>query len=222
MKESISKEKLLSKDVYLKKFVKDENTPKEDFNVDDDDLKSLLDEIKNITYNDIFFVKGEKYGDEIFYDVKFKNNNIDKLLYYAKNYVVKHKINGEKVKPKSFEIKISANRGNFNRVHFNNPLPKLLRGIGLGYKIYKAFGLYLGYITSDNTASKSAQKVWYYLVQDVKFNYIISKNFVFLIKSDLPTAVKIDIVKSYLGENEWMFDNEDEFDIDDELINEIE
>lgn len=223
MNETISKERLSSKNLYLNKFINKKQTKKKEIKPDDNSLIDLRNSLKIIDYTDIIFDLGDKWGpNEQFYNIGFKDKSIDVLLTYAKNYAVSHKIVGEKINQNKFDISVSVNKSEFNRVHFHKALPKLLRGIGFGYKIYKSLGMELGYISSDNTASMSAQSVWYHLVQDSDFNHIISKNFVLIINKNIPIDLKINIVKSYMTEYSWLFEDESEFDIDDELIQELE
>jgi hypothetical protein len=73
-----------------------------------------------------------------------------------------------------------------------------------------------------NTASFAAQSVWYHLIQDTDFNYILHKNFVFIIKRDLPINEKMNAVISYMKHYKWLFEDDSEFDIDDELVQELE
>lgn len=222
MNEAISKDRLSSKDLYLNRFIKKVKKEKTEPILRDDKLATLRNAIKSINYTDIYFQKVELYKSEQFYNVEIDNKEINILLTYAKNYAKQNKIAGEKVNPNKFDINISTNEMDFNRVHFHKSLPKILRGVGLGYKIYKALALKLGYLTSDNTASFAAQSVWYYLIQDPDFNYILHKNFVFIIKRDLPINQKMNIVMSYMKHYHWLFEDESEFDIDDELVQELE
>ena len=219
MNEAISKERLLSKDLYLNRFLKKEKKVKKEPNIDDPKLIELRELIKNIDYTDISFIDGEIYGSEKFYSVVIDDKDINDLLSYSKNYAKRFRIGGETVSPNKFGITISITKTDFNRVHFHKPLPNILRGVGLGYKIYKALAFKLGFLSSDNTASFAAQSVWYYLIQDPDFNHILCKNFVFLIKRDLSIDDKINIVKSYMKQYNWLFD--DEFDIDDQLVEEL-
>ena len=222
MNEAISKERLSSKDLYLNRFLKKDKKPKKEPNLDDSYLVKLRNAVKNINYKDIHFQPTEQYQSERFYNVEIDNEEINLLLAYAKNYSLQDKVAGEKVKPEKFEFVVSVNETDFNRVHFRKSLPKLLRGIGLGYKIYKSLAFKLGYISSDNTATFAAQSVWYYLIQDPDFNYILHKNFVFIIRRDLPVKKKINAVISYMKHYKWLFEDESEFDIDDELVQELE
>jgi hypothetical protein len=222
MNEAISKERLSSKDLYLNRFIKKGKKEKTEPTLRDKELVLLRNAVKRINYTDISFQKGELYKNEQFYNVEIDNKEINILLTYAKNYSIQNKIAGEKVTPNKFDINISVNETDFNRVHFHKSLPKILRGVGLGYKIYKSLALELGFLSSDNTASFAAQSVWYHLIQDSDFNYILHKNFVFVIKRDLPINEKMNTVISYMKHYKWLFEDESEFDIDDELVQELE
>ena len=53
-----------------------------------------------------------------------------------------------------------------NRVHFTTGIPIELRGIGLGYKMYKALIMHLGHAESEANATFEARNVWTKLYQD--------------------------------------------------------
>lgn len=51
-----------------------------------------------------------------------------------------------------------------------------MNGIGLGYKIYKAFLKLHGYLVSDEQTSPKARKIYYNLLKDEDVYYIIDKS----------------------------------------------
>lgn len=53
-----------------------------------------------------------------------------------------------------------------NRLHFVHGIPKILQGIGLGYKLYLAFILQYGHAMSAPNASPDANKLWAKLLTD--------------------------------------------------------
>lgn len=200
------------KKLYLSKFL----NPKKKSNQPtfSDDLKLLRGVIKNLNYEDIILSKCDVDRGSKYFCVNFNNDEINNSLEKIKEY---HKDD----KLEDFDIVVSVDTHEFNRIHFHSHLPKILTGIGLGYKIYKSIGSKLGYITSDNTASKSAQKVWFNLIQDKDFNYILSKNFVLIMKDNLPTNKKRKIIKDYFDTYDWIADFPDEIDIDSRLVDEL-
>ena len=141
MNEAISKERLSSKDLYLNRFIKKGKKEKTEPTLRDKELVLLRNAVKRINYTDISFQKGELYKNEQFYNVEINNKEINILLTYAKNYSMRNRIAGEKVIPNKFDINISVNETDFNRVHFHKSLPKILICVGLVYNIYKALAL---------------------------------------------------------------------------------
>src|SRR6266403_1873129 len=60
-----------------------------------------------------------------------------------------------------------------------------LKGLGLGYKCYKALAKHLGWITSHSNASSDAKNVWLKLIKDKDFYSILSKLSVMIINKNL-------------------------------------
>ena len=63
-----------------------------------------------------------------------------------------------------------------NRIHYQTGLPKSLKGIGLGYKLYKALIYKLGWGCSEQNATPEAQRVWEKLFMDSDIIAFRSKN----------------------------------------------
>lgn len=75
------------------------------------------------------------------------------------------------------DVNIIAMRGNgFNRTHFLPGIPNQFKGIGLGYVVYEEFIKFLGYASSNQSASKEARKVWSQIIQDPDFYAIVIKD----------------------------------------------
>lgn len=85
-----------------------------------------------------------------------------------------------------------------NRIHYQTGLPEQLKGIGLGYKLYKALIYHLGWGCSEQNATLEAQKVWMKLFQDPDIMCFKGLNNEFLAIS--PNVDK-DTKKSVL--NQW-------------------
>lgn len=103
----------------------------------------------------------------------------------------------------------------FNRIH-NNGIDESLRGIGLGYKIYKAFIKYIGFITSDTYTTHLGINLYYSLLKDPDILHIVHKKrgeeSIALIWKDYEHIDKVvDHYKSAI------ISNPDNFDIDDRL-----
>lgn len=75
----------------------------------------------------------------------------------------------------SLKTRIICEPYNTNRIHFPEGISEDFRGIGLGYVIYESFIKFLGYASSNTTATPAAQKVWSQIANDPDFYTIISK-----------------------------------------------
>ena len=96
----------------------------------------------------------------------------------------------------SFYIMIE--KFNYNRTHFENPLPLYLKGIGFGYKIYRKLADELGFISSDSSTSSQARLVWTKLISDDNLNTIILSDNVLVINKSLSIIKKKEIVGDFL------------------------
>jgi hypothetical protein len=63
-----------------------------------------------------------------------------------------------------------------NRIHYQTGLPEQLKGIGLGYKLYKSLIYKLGWGCSEQNATIEAQRVWEKLFTDSEIIAFRSKN----------------------------------------------
>ena len=83
----------------------------------------------------------------------------------------------------NFDIKIKENETkgifyvepgyySFNRIHSRGLIPEL-RGIGLGYQVYKKMIKQLGYASTDSYASNFARNIWKKIASDPDFYCII-------------------------------------------------
>jgi hypothetical protein len=120
-------------------------------------INKLRNKLKNISYEDISFKPDE---DDRYYKVL---------------------INGEILHGITFikEGKMGSNKVYFghlkNRFHVSGGLREELKGIGLGYKIYKAFLKYNGYFVSDEQTSTGARKMYYNLLKDDDVLHVIDR-----------------------------------------------
>lgn len=100
-----------------------------------------------------------------------------------------------------------------NRIDFKIGIPKELRNMRLGYKLYKMIINKYKYITSKIGASDDAKKIWYYLMQDSDLLCFTSNNISGVILkscSDIEIKEFLDKLKGYNG-----------LEFDDELKNKI-
>lgn len=150
-------------------------------NSKDKELKKLysnnIDEIrgslKKIELTDINLRRDYNFSDQIEYYISLKSNYTQLIFNYME-------ANDEEFTASDFEdldtfidknipfIKIKALSGEVD----TSPLPNIMKGTGLGYKIYKKVIMDSGFAKSGDT-SKSALQVWKKLIQDKDFYYIL-------------------------------------------------
>ena len=128
-------------------------------------LSHIKNKLKNISYNDIELVQNE-HG----YGYKFKdgeiNNDLLKLGISTSRFFTK---DGSMGHSKTYFGHLK------NRYHAHS-LPEEFKGIGLGYKLYKALLKENGYIVSDEQSSVGARKMYYYLLKDDNVLHVIDKD----------------------------------------------
>jgi hypothetical protein len=81
-----------------------------------------------------------------------------------------------------------------NRTHFPKGLPKSLLGYNLGVKIYRKLLNFLGFMQSEQNASKDVQEVYRKLLQMREINAVVYKDSVLLLEDGLSKDEVIDIV----------------------------
>lgn len=97
---------------------------------------------------------------------------------------------------------------NMRRSHFINGIPEVLRGIGFGLKIYRAFLHTVGYMTSASDAKPAAQNAWISLVRNYvggndeplarHVNSIVLGDNVLAIEPTLTGGQKVEIALRFL------------------------
>ena len=121
-------------------------------------------------------------------------------------------------------------KSSFQRSHFpNDGIPSGLRGIGLGYKLYRALLRHVGYISSNRSGSNEKDKAWGSLL-DQKLNpdgsvsvddahAIIGRSNWMAIDKQFPENSKIEVAQSFITDKIGVDNTQpDRFDIDDELL----
>jgi hypothetical protein len=125
-------------------------------------MKNLIDKFieycKSIRYDDIKIIN--VYGIPHKYGVQFPSEMEN----------VKVQILG-KLKPgstkwKQWQFRFDDIYAPQNRIHFETGLPEELKGLGLGYKMYKALVMHLGYAESEANATDAATRIWEYMLED--------------------------------------------------------
>ena len=87
-----------------------------------------------------------------------------------------------------------------NRTHFPKGLPKSLLGYNLGVKIYRKLLNVLGFMQSEQNASKDVQEVYRKLLQMPSINAVVYKDSVLLLEDGLSKDEVIDIVTDSIYE----------------------
>lgn len=87
-----------------------------------------------------------------------------------------------------------------NRTHFPKGLPKSLLGYNLGVKIYRKLLNVLGFMQSEQNASKDVQEVYRKLLQMTDVNAVVYKDSVLLLEDGLSKDEVIDIVTDSIYE----------------------
>ena len=127
-------------------------------------INKIRNKLKNITIDDITFSS----PDHISYNVVLRDIDINHFV--KMHDLINYRFfNREKNYDKSYFGHLR------NRFHVRG-ISRKLRGIGLGYKIYKSFIRYIGYIISDSQSSLEARNVYYNLLKDKDLYHIIDLN----------------------------------------------
>jgi hypothetical protein len=87
-----------------------------------------------------------------------------------------------------------------NRTHFPKGLPKSLLGYNLGFKIYRKLLNKIGFMQSEENATREVQDVYRKLLQLPDVNCVIYDDLVLLIEGGLPKSKVIDIVSDSIYE----------------------
>jgi len=118
----------------------------------------------------------------------------------------------------------------FQRSHFpNGGITTSLRGIGLGYKLYRALLRYKGYLSSNSAGTREKDKVWASMlsykanpdgtpsVDDCR-SVICPANWLAIDKQTLSEEMQIEIAIKFIKECGISYTTSNSFDMDDELI----
>jgi hypothetical protein len=170
----------------------------------------INDDLKNLRWEDISFKEHNKffyvvlpskikdkikmlsslYYKLVTYDYLTMLNPLDKIeqLYY--DYP-------DYIKDDYMYIYIDEPR---NRTHFPKGLPKSLLGYNLGFKIYRKLLNKIGFMQSEENATREVQDVYRKLLQLPDVNCVIYDDLVLLIEGGLPKSKVIDIVSDSIYE----------------------
>ena len=116
------------------------------------------------------------------------------------------------------------------RSHFpNNGIPSMLRGTGLGYKLYRTLLKYAGYLSSNTSGTTEKDRAWGSLLayksnpdgtpsEDDAHAIIGPSNWMAIDKQTLSTARKVEAAERFIRSINLSNTMPDRFDMDDELI----
>lgn len=166
------------------------------------ELKNL---IKKYNFNN-FLISGKYYDITIQPDEEF----IELLNKY--NDILKNKINT------NLNITLSVDINRMNIIDFSEhfKLPKELRGLLIGYKLYKLIIKKYKFITSDKDCTDEAIGVWYKLMIDEDlycftsniFSGVILKNIDDILLKSIIEDIKNKIIKYEISFNDLILDDQ--------------
>jgi hypothetical protein len=153
-------------------------------------INDLILKLKDSVSNNILKIK--KYDEDNIYKIykleyspitNYYIKQIEEILsdseeldVYDKYYSIIYP-DGNKLK---FEIEIDIEKNNLNRIHVPVSLPYILKGIGLGKKIYKTLIYDIGYISSNyNDRSIESLYVWDSIRKDAElFTFVCDEKII--------------------------------------------
>lgn len=103
---------------------------------------------------------------------------------------------------------ITVTESNNNQVDFTEGVPEFLRGLSIGYKLYKMVIDKVGWVTSDRYSSHNAYNLWYNLLQDEDLYCFTSNTISGLISKNLSDNELNVIVGKFKDINGVEFDDE--------------
>jgi len=190
-----------SQDVYLKNYMNGEKPERvvKDMGLNDTqitDLDEIREDIKKISWKDLKVKKsGSSFSNFTIY-FQLPEHIVDKLKKIGNDFYKNEVLN------KKMQIGVEAS--NHNRTHIE-AIPSFMRGLGLGFKMYKAVVKRLGYITTFGDATPSAKKMWSNLIQDPSFYVLLTDNGALLIDKRYDKyrseELIINYIKDYYGIN---------------------
>jgi hypothetical protein len=119
----------------------------------------------------------------------------------------------------------------FQRSHFpNGGIPPSLRGLGLGYKLYRTLLKFAGYISSNTSGTEEKDKAWGSMLtyksnpdgtpSEDDAHAVIGPNNWLAIDKGLSLNSKLEVAQRFIRDVIGLSSTrEDRFDIDDELLN---
>ena len=187
--ESFMKDNLEYLMMYKKTYIKKSERENRDSNI-------IIDEVKNYDVSK-FRMVNKTYGifiypDEYFIELcrKLDDSVSDDLFFY-----------------------ITVSTINNNQIDFTEGIPDIIRGLSIGYKLYKLVINKFGWVTSDRYSSQHAYNLWYNLLQDIDL-YCFTSN---MMSGLISKIISDDDLKSVIDR----FKDIKDIEFDDELMNKL-
>ena len=174
-----------------------------------DDFRNISNNLRN------YDISNFKYNDKSYNFCITPDINFIKLIDKINNFL-EVKISTD------IQFDFSYDIDNLNLIDFKKGIPDLLRGIGLGYKLYLFVIHKVKFITTNKFSSKDAINIWYNIVLDKSLYSFTSNDITGVIyKEQTNEKIKeyLDKLKNY-NSNVLKF-NFDEIIFDDELEEKI-
>lgn len=170
LEHSLSREKISKID----RFTKSEENKKllNDLNHKTKDLKKTF---QNLNFDQILLEKQEEDKHKDIYNVRYAESIEIKI---KKLKEISNKLDISLEDDYSFYPEIEIDKRYFNKIDIIDGIPKIIRGLGLGKKIYKKLIKEYDFISSINIYSEpsiESSMVWHFLATD-KDVYIFSNN----------------------------------------------
>jgi hypothetical protein len=169
---------------------------KEDSNIENKNIfKSIIQRVKKVSYSDLIYDEKESKN-------KSSNNKCHVFLLPKDIHDDIIKVNGKDNISKKFESYPygvdTESFSNFYRTHMDS-ISSHLKGLGFGYKLYKATAMRLGHLSSENDASDEAKNVWQYLARDDDFYTVLTNRNILIINKKLDKEEIEEIVFRFIN-----------------------
>jgi hypothetical protein len=170
--------------------------------------QDLSNRFKKISDSDIYFKKDE---NSYTYRPHFKNKQLDNFFFKlsGKSRLSLGLTGDAQMEGNLFGKKVG------HRYHMSGGLPDSLKNIGLGYKLYKSFIKFVGYLCSNTQTSTSVRNVYNKLLQDKDFYTIIDNDGyngkIMLIDKnykDIPTLIQLVKEREAKERKRFIYDKE--------------
>jgi len=137
------------------------------FDIDKIKKMDYINKFKKVKEDDIFL---KKIGDDnhISYVLYFKDENLNELYFKLARY----RLSFDSASKSQTEEDLFGDKIG-HRFHLRTGLPDSLKGIGLGYKIYRILVKTVGYICSNSQTTQDARNIYNKLINDSDFYSIV-------------------------------------------------